>query len=204
MDHLVTARILNWYHSKGFWNNERLSTEFVISYNFKRANLGNFTKPLQPDVPQASTPLLVTCCTLFPWDSSGNIIKKSDCNAYYKSGQFDAEVLVQNLFEVLTGHVLFIVCCHGWYYLCNQTYKSLLSYNQISKWNKKIKNENDLIRLTSQFCEQSKSINVAERFPQSILLHHTAFITTLATLGTTWEQCGQAWAQLGDHLQTTS
>ena len=75
MDHLVNARILNWYRSKGLWNNEMLSTEFVIAYNFKRANLGNFTKPLRPDVPKASTPLLVTCCTLFPWDSSGNIIK---------------------------------------------------------------------------------------------------------------------------------
>ena len=66
-----------------------------------------------------------------------------------------------------------------------------------------MKNENDLIRLTSQFCEQSKGINAAERFPQSILLHYTAFITTLATLDTTWEQYGQAWAQLGDHLVTT-
>ena len=123
--------------------------------------------------------------------------KKSDCNAYYKSGQFDAEVLVQNLFEVLTGHVFCIVCCHRWYYLCDQTYKSLLSYKQISRWHKKLKNGNDSIRFTSQFCEQSKGINVAERFPQSILLHYTAFITTLATLGTTWQQCGQAWAQLG-------
>ena len=38
---------------------------------------------------------------------------------------------------------------------------------------------------------------------RGILLHYTAFITTLATLGTTWEQYGQAWAQLGDHLVTT-
>ena len=68
---------------------------------------------------------------------------------------------------------------------------------------KERKKENDSTRFTSQFCEQSKNINVAERFPQSILLHHTAFITTLATLGTTWEQYGQAWAQLGDHLVTT-
>ena len=75
--------------------------------------------------------------------------------------------------------------------------KSLLSYKQISRWHKKLKNGNDSIRFTSQFCEQSKGINVAERFPQSILLHYTAFITTLATLGTTWQQCGQAWAQLG-------
>ena len=120
--------------------------------------------------------------------------KKSYCNAYHKSGHFDAEILVENLFEVLTGHVLIIVRCHGWY-LCNQTYKSLFSYNQMSRRKKKIENGNDLIRFISQLCEQWKSINGAERFPQSIWLRFTAVITTLATLGTTWQQCGQDGAQ---------
>ena len=80
----------------------------------------------------------------------------------------------------------------------------IFAIKPINLYSHTTKHQDEIKRFTSQFCEQSKSIDGAERFPQSILLHYTAFITTLATLGTTWEQYGQAWAQLGDHLQTTS
>ena len=109
-------------------------------------------------------------------------------HAFHKSGQFDAKVLVQNLFEVLTGHVLFIVCCHGWY-LCNQTYKSLSSYSQMSRRNKKIENGNDSIRFISQNVNNERAFMVLRG-------SHKAFDCVLLQLSPHW----QHWAPLGNNV----